>query len=481
MKVTLESRYGFLRCPLDFNDPTGDDRYLNPNAQQWEEWTVEDQAEGCIALRSTHGTYLRFGDTGEVNQSRTADAWQQFTRRIVEPGVWSLSIDIHDVVRYLGSRLHPFTAKQDAEPEFWVVREVGGTTPPEPPVPPEPPDPPIPPVKPPEPPDPGPRPPNGMTHSVAGGRGAVLYSSRSDWYSPSTYIRMSLGDISRFCSGRYQEDMTHLWQGLSTGRRREMREEPFNFLRDKNRVLDRLDHTIERCGKQPIIEMGTQEFLAQELGGDQRRILDYVEEAAEHIGRRCKIAFVHREWGDHRDASNHRLYTQRDIDGTGKPNNKARVELFNERNKALRRGLNSGRGGSGVRVGVHTRSAEMPPVGLFTGVGGKIIWLAHFKFSIDVTQPFEHDDIRGATAGDWFRKAIENRLQAIGGRLEVAMFEHSISPEGDNYGRSQGKNWHRGGNPMNERNGNGGRFRGDHFMRKAPKCIADFSAGGTRG
>jgi len=302
---------------------------------------------------------------------------------------------------------------------------------------------------------PSPQPPaepglNGMQHSLENGRGRFIFYGPSDLgFFNSRWHSLPEADIKRFFDSPAQQGMTHMWLSLSTGNRSKMRERTFNALNHQAQVLDKLDYIIS-LGIQPVLEMGTQEYMIQVLDEDPSRMQSYIQHAsATFCPDRCKLAFAYREMDDLKFSNSSK---------------RERVKAYGRHSAALSRGA-----GPGVTTGIHLSSLEVPSVGMFTGVK-KGMWLMQWPFGQSVNASFtasndNHDDQRFANGAAWLFYWDRNRRSKMSNFAGTIALEHSISPT------TQG--WGKGQSVIEAED------RGRHFLSTSA-CLADFSGGASR-
>lgn len=281
-----------------------------------------------------------------------------------------------------------------------------------------------------------------MDHPATGGRARFIgYEPGTLRFFNSRWHSFSEAQLQQFVDHSEQAGMTHMWLSLSTSPRSVMNEVLFHALQNKQQVKDKLDYLIA-AGIQPVLEIGTQEYMVDQLGSNPTAMKDYIAEAAaEFCPGRCKVAFPYREMTD--------LYIGVEIN--------ERMSRYADHLQALDL--------PGITKGIHLRSLEAPDTRMFSGVSGPIVWLMQYPFDQSATDDFTAEDDNGTRVfkggAAWLEYWTTNRINAVGSKLigSIAM-EHSIGMSGWGTVHTQAE----------------AELRGTEFL-KADHCLADWSGG----
>ena len=254
----------------------------------------------------------------------------------------------------------------------------------------------------------------GLRHPWKKARAAWLYPGKREyWLGSQRMMRWTNETLDEYLAlPEIKDHSTHVIVCCSTGKRPHMREEPFNALRDPDRVREVLDR-IKSADKAPIAWLMSQEFFKQTLEGNYRRLIDQLRETAalvQDIG--CSFIVPFRELGE--------IYGGKDLD--------KRNCMF----RAMRKGAPD------LPVAVHERGLVEIPVSDFADVDGDCISLLQTSFRCPtggrdrprdrVTSPDGGHVYDGACG---FVRANGDRMHnwQIAGRMERhtnAVGEHSI-------------------------------------------------------
>jgi hypothetical protein len=246
-----------------------------------------------------------------------------------------------------------------------------------------------------------------LPHGWERPRGAYLYGPF--WLFACQGMRLNDEQFAQYLASPEQRDSTHVVIDLSTGTRPALGEQPFHALATRqtiHHVRQRL-RTIIAAGKSPWAYVCSQEYFIQEMGGDHRRLIPFLEESAETFGDLCSHITPFREIGDiyHGD----------------------RLQERHEIVSAIRRKTDPNR----TAVAVHERAGEGIPVRDVDGLDGTVSALqAPFDWNVRGDYEAGGHEYDGVVGFYREHAARMTRYQRAGriGRHSVGIFECSIPP-----------------------------------------------------
>ena len=264
-------------------------------------------------------------------------------------------------------------------------------------------------------PDPTPPPGSGMDIAVDDYKGKVIGFGPPDNFFFGSRVAKQFDHerISAHFRDPAQTGMNCEWVSLSTGSRASDRQQTFDCRTKPGTVAGKLEHMIE-LGIAPIIEAASQEFMDQVIGEDLTRALKYLDDVADIMRGRCRLAFVYREMGDLRWGH--------------AADKKRRMAAYSNLNSHLSQLL-----GPDVLVGVHTRGLEALSAGYVQNMPHDYCHLLHWPLRADPRKGFYtdhapgHQEVYFENAGEWAEAWYHNRVATLSDRYQGWIaYEHTL-------------------------------------------------------